>query len=241
MHPGSRRRPGGSATGTSPLARRRMSATPQAQPRSPLEAGARVPARLAPRPRSAWALAAIAARLYGRSPIPFLLPVALVEIPLLALTTGVLAALDPGPTVITADWVLRFTIFTLADSLLTLNEAVFDFLLLAIIAVQVAARLDGRALPLRAALRAVLPRLGALLGGSSPAGGQRRRADDAGHLPLGRLQPRPRRAQRGPEQRRPGGAPSAPGSPTPLQDLWLRLFFRPWSPPHPSSWWSSGR
>jgi hypothetical protein len=143
-----------------------VSATPQAQPRSPLEAGARVPARPAARPRSAWALAAVAWRLYGRRPIPFLLPIALVELPLLTLTTGALAVLDPGPTAITADWILRFTVFTLADSLLTLNEAVFDFLLLAIIAVQVAAHLDGRALSLRGALRAVLPRLGALLGGS---------------------------------------------------------------------------
>jgi hypothetical protein len=62
--------------------------------------------------------------------------------------------------------VTNFTIFTLAHSTLTLVEAVLAFLLLAIIAVQIDTRLRGGRLSLGAAFRRVLPRLGALLGGS---------------------------------------------------------------------------
>jgi hypothetical protein len=118
------------------------------------------------RPRSAWTLAAVAWRLYMGNRALFLLPVLVLEVPLLLLTVGVLALLDPGPTALTVDWVTNFTIFTLAHSTLTLVEAVLAFLLLAVIAVQIDTRLRGGHLRLGEAFRRVVPRLGALLGGS---------------------------------------------------------------------------
>ncbi|HMA35631.1 MAG TPA: hypothetical protein VKY74_14290 [Chloroflexia bacterium] len=116
--------------------------------------------------QSLWALAAAGWRLYMGSRGAFLLPVLLLEVPLLLVNVGVLAWLDPGPTAITASWIVGFTVFTLADSILTLTEAVFAFLLLALIAVQVRALRAGQPLALGAAFRQVLPRLWALLGGS---------------------------------------------------------------------------
>ncbi|MDQ2809866.1 MAG: hypothetical protein M3Z04_23555 [Chloroflexota bacterium] len=118
-------------------------------------------------PQSLGALLVRAARLYGAHTATFLLPVVALELPLLLLTVGVLALLDPGPAALTPEWLLRFTVFTLVHSALTLVEAVLAFVLLAVIAVQVRALGQGETLTLRGALRAVLPRLGALLGGSA--------------------------------------------------------------------------
>ncbi len=118
-------------------------------------------------PQSLGALLARAARLYGAHKATFLLPVLALELPLLLLTVALLAALDPGPAALNPDWLLRFTVFTLTHSALTLVEAVLAFVLLAVIGVQVRALGQGETLTLRAALRAVLPRLGALLGGSA--------------------------------------------------------------------------
>ncbi len=118
-------------------------------------------------PQSLGALLAGAARLYGAHKATFLLPVLALELPLLLLTVGLLALLDPGPATLNAEWLLRFTVFTLVHSTLTLVEAVLAFLLLAVIAVQVRALGRGEILTLGAALRAVLPRLDALLGGSA--------------------------------------------------------------------------
>jgi hypothetical protein len=129
----------------------------------PLDSAA-VPAPM--QPHSAWTLARQAWRLYMTHRAPFLLPVLLFEIPLLLCTVAVLALLDPGPPALTVDYVTRFTIFTTVDSTLTLIESVLAFLLLALIAVQIAAGLRGGRLRLGDAFRAVLPRLGALLGGS---------------------------------------------------------------------------
>src|SRR5690242_10602099 len=147
-----------------------MSTTPRPAESVPLPAPGAVtsaPASAAPaRPRSAWTLAGVAWRLYMGNGALFLLPVLVLELPLLLLTVGVLALLDPGPTTLTVEWVTGFTIFTLAHSTLTLVEAVLAFLLLAIIAVQIDTRLRGGRLSLGAAFRRVLPRLGALLGGS---------------------------------------------------------------------------
>jgi len=131
-------------------------ATPVANPQSAIR-----------NPQSLGALLAQAARLYGAHRATFLLPVLALEVPLLLLTVGLLALLDPGPAALNPDWLLRFTVFTLVHSALTLVEAVLAFVLLAVIAVQVRALAQGETLTLRAALRAVLPRLGALLGGSA--------------------------------------------------------------------------
>ena len=146
-----------------------MSTTPHAAQPLPILPDAPVaPARTGDgrRPRSVWGLAAEAWRLYQAGRATFLLPVLLLELPMLLLTVGVLALLDPGPTTLDATWIVGFFIFTLFHAVLTLTEAILAFVLLAVIAVQVAARLDGRRLTLGAAFRAVLPRLWALLGGS---------------------------------------------------------------------------
>lgn len=118
-------------------------------------------------PRSMGALAGEAWRLYLSHWRIFLLPVLLLEVPVLLLNITVLGWLDPGPSTLSSEWVLRFTVFALAHSVLTLVEAVGAFLLLAIVAVQIRALFAGGALGLGAALRNVLPRLRALVGGSA--------------------------------------------------------------------------
>lgn len=140
-----------------------MSTTPH--PAAPLAAAPAAPLA-PPRPRSSWALAAAAWRTYMAHRATFLLPVLLVEVPMLIGTVSILALLDPGPLQMNGGWIFGFTIFTLVHSVLTLTEAVLAFILLAVIAVQIRAGFAGRGLSLGEAFRAVLPRLWALLGGS---------------------------------------------------------------------------
>ena len=118
-------------------------------------------------PQTLGALLGEAWRLYLSHKATFLLPVLVLETPLLLLTILLLALLDPGVTELNADWLVRFTVFTMIHSALTLVEAILAFLLLAVIGVQVRAQAQGSAMTLGGALRAVLPRLGALLGGSA--------------------------------------------------------------------------
>ncbi len=128
---------------------------------------ASVPAASDPaRPRSLGGLMAASARLYAAHPGTYFWPILLVELPVLALAVVLLALLEPGPPALTLPWVTAFTIFTAADSTVTLLEGVIAFVLLGLVGVQVTRTFRGGPAPLPAAWRQVAPRLGALLGGS---------------------------------------------------------------------------